>query len=42
MTCPVPAFDIHYVDAEGKEIPPEKVLASQIKVRPAAGPTTTH
>lgn len=36
------AFDIHYVDAEGKEIPPEKALASQIKVRPAAGPTTTH
>jgi quercetin dioxygenase-like cupin family protein len=36
------AFDIHYVDAEGKEIPPEKALASQIKIRPAAGPTTTH
>jgi len=36
------AFDIHYVDADGKEIPPEKALASQIKVRPAAGPTTTH
>lgn len=36
------AFDIHYVDAEGKEIPPEKALAAQIKVRPAAGPTTPH
>ena len=36
------AFDIHYVDAEGKEIPPDKALAAQIKVRPAAGPTTTH
>ena len=36
------AFDIHYVDAEGKEIPPEKALAAQVKVRPAAGPTTTH
>lgn len=36
------AFDIHYVDAEGKEIPPEKALAAQIKVKPAAGPTTTH
>ena len=30
-------FDIHYVDAEGKEIPPEKALASQIKAKPAAG-----
>ena len=36
------AFDIHYVDAEGKEIPPEKALAAQVKVRPAAGPTTPH
>lgn len=36
------AFDIHYVDAEGKEIPPDKALAAQVKVRPAAGPTTTH
>jgi quercetin dioxygenase-like cupin family protein len=36
------AFDIHYVDTAGNEIPPEKALASQIKVRPAAGPTTTH
>jgi quercetin dioxygenase-like cupin family protein len=39
---PEGAFDIHYVDAEGKEIPPDKALAAQIKVRPAAGPTTTH
>lgn len=36
------AFDIHYVDAAGNEIPPDKALAGQIKVRPAAGPTTTH
>jgi quercetin dioxygenase-like cupin family protein len=36
------AFDIHYVDAEGKEIPPDKALAGQIKVRPSAGPVTTH
>ena len=36
------AFDIHYVDAAGKEIPPEQALAAQIKVKPAAGPTTTH
>ena len=36
------AFDIHYVDAEGKEIAPDKALAAQIKVKPAAGPTTTH
>ena len=36
------AFDIHYVDAEGKEIPPDKALAAQIKVRPAAGATTSH
>jgi quercetin dioxygenase-like cupin family protein len=39
---PSAAFDIHYVDAEGKEISPEKALASQIKVKPAAGETTTH
>jgi len=25
------AFDIHYVDADDKEIPPEKTLAAQIK-----------
>jgi quercetin dioxygenase-like cupin family protein len=36
------AFDIHYVDASGAEIPPDKALAAQIKVHPAAGPTTTH
>lgn len=36
------AFDIHYVDPAGNEIPPDKALAAQIKVRPAAGPTTTH
>jgi len=36
------AFDIHYVDASGNEIPPDKALAAQIKVRPASGPTTTH
>jgi quercetin dioxygenase-like cupin family protein len=36
------AFDIHYVDAEGKEIPPDKALAAQVKVRPAAGPTNTY
>jgi quercetin dioxygenase-like cupin family protein len=36
------AFDIHYVDDAGNEIPPDKALAAQIKVRPAAGPTTTH
>lgn len=36
------AFDIHYVDAQGNEVPPDKALAAQIKVRPAAGPTTTH
>jgi len=36
------AFDIHYVDAAGNEIPPDKALAAQIKVKPAAGPTTTH
>jgi quercetin dioxygenase-like cupin family protein len=36
------AFDIHYVDSDGKEIPPDKALAAQIKVRPAAGPVTTH
>lgn len=35
------AFDIHYVDASGNEIPPEKALAAQVKVKPAAGPTTT-
>lgn len=39
---PEGTFDIHYVDAAGNEIPPEKALAAQIKVRPAAGPTTTH
>ena len=39
---PSAAFDIHYVDAEGKEIPPEKALASQPKARPAAAPTTPH
>src|ERR1035438_2114608 len=33
------AFDIHYVDAEGKEIAPDKALAAQIKVKPAAGST---
>jgi quercetin dioxygenase-like cupin family protein len=36
------AFDIHYVDPEGNEIPPDKALAAQIKVRPAAGPVTSH
>ena len=36
------AFDIHYVDADGKEIPPDKALAAQIKVKPAAGPVTPH
>ena len=36
------AFDIHYVDPAGNEIPPDKALAAQIKVRPAAGPVTTH
>jgi quercetin dioxygenase-like cupin family protein len=37
------AFDIHYVDAEGKEIPPEKALGlRKRKVKPSAGPTTTH
>jgi quercetin dioxygenase-like cupin family protein len=36
------AFDIHYVDASGNEIPPDKALSAQVKVRPAAGPTTTH
>ena len=36
------AFDIHYVDAAGKEIPPDQALAAQIRVKPAAGPTTTH
>jgi quercetin dioxygenase-like cupin family protein len=36
------AFDIHYVDAEGKEIPPDKALAAQIKVKPSAGPVTPH
>jgi quercetin dioxygenase-like cupin family protein len=35
------AFDIHYVDASGNEIPPDKALAAQVKVHPAAGPTTT-
>ena len=35
-------FDIHYVDASGNEIPPDKALAAQIKVKPAAGPVTTH
>jgi quercetin dioxygenase-like cupin family protein len=36
------AFDIHYVDAAGSEIPPDKALAAQIKVKPAAAPVTTH
>jgi quercetin dioxygenase-like cupin family protein len=36
------AFDIHYVDSAGSEIPPEKALAAQIKVKPAAAPVTTH
>ena len=36
------AFDIHYVDAAGMEIPPDKALAAQIKVKPAAAPVTTH
>jgi quercetin dioxygenase-like cupin family protein len=39
---PEGAFDIHYVDAAGAEIPPDKALEGQIKVKPAAGPTTTH
>ncbi len=34
------AFDIHYVDPSGNEIPPDKALASIVKVRPAAAPTT--
>ena len=36
------AFDIHYVDVSGNEIPSDKALAAQVKVHPAAGPTTTH
>src|SRR5271169_3707560 len=36
------AFDIHYVDAAGNEIPADKALAAQIKVKPAAAPVTTH
>ncbi len=39
---PSGAFDIHYVDASDNEIPPDKALAAQIKVKPAAGPVTTH
>jgi hypothetical protein len=35
-------FDIHYVDAAGNEIPPDKALAAQFKVKPARGPVTTH
>lgn len=37
---PEGAFDIHYVDAEGAEIPPEKALASHSTAKPAAKPTT--
>ena len=38
---PSAAFDIHYVDPAGSEIPPGKAFGSVIKVRPAAGPKTT-
>jgi quercetin dioxygenase-like cupin family protein len=37
---PEAAFDIHYVDGSGNEIPPDKALRSVIKVKPAAAPTT--
>jgi quercetin dioxygenase-like cupin family protein len=36
------AFDIHYVDAAGNEIPPDQALEAPIKVKPAAAPVTTH
>lgn len=36
------AFDIHYVDEAGNEIPPDKALAAGFKVKPAAAPVTTH
>ena len=35
------AFDIHYVDSSGNEIPPDKALKGIIKVKPMAAPTTT-
>jgi quercetin dioxygenase-like cupin family protein len=38
---PSGAFDIHYVDPAGTEIPPEKAFGSAIKVKPAAAPKTT-
>lgn len=39
------AFDIHYVDASGTEIPPDKALAqktAKVVVKPAAAPTEKH
>jgi len=38
---PSGAFDIHYVDPTGAEIPPEKAFSSVIKVKPSAAPKTT-
>lgn len=35
------AFDIHYVDKNGTEIPASAALQHMIKVKPTAGPTTT-
>ncbi|HZD30390.1 MAG TPA: cupin domain-containing protein [Candidatus Angelobacter sp.] len=39
------AFDIHYVDAAGTEIPPDQALKQQMSkvvVKPAAAPTEKH
>jgi quercetin dioxygenase-like cupin family protein len=35
------AFDIHYVDKSGKEIPYGDAIKQIVKVKPAAGPTTS-
>jgi quercetin dioxygenase-like cupin family protein len=37
---PSGAFDIHYVDPSGTEIPPDKAFSSVIKVKPASAPKT--
>ena len=39
---PSGAFDIHYVDASGAEIPPEQALKAKIAVKPAAAPVEKH
>ena len=37
---PSGAFDIHYVDPAGTEVPPDKAFGNVIKVKPASAPKT--